>query len=196
MEYKGRFRMSWTIEAKVQPLVGIAGHLYLDIFDDEGKRVVQINGFSFSDRTNKITSIGTPEDKLKAYVTDKVVLVETSGRDRDHQPHDGHVIFSGKKEDVLEVIAALKELAEEFNEKDFLYRAFSFNSNTVFSAMVHRISQIVPVDMEAVDKTIALQKITPGVKTKLLRNQTSLTEVFNQGEKGSGKTPRPPKPAP
>jgi len=99
--------MSWTIEAKVQPLVGIAGHLYLDIFDDEGKRVVQINGFSFSDRTNKITSIGTPEDKLKAYVTDKVVLVETSGRDRDHQPHDGHVIFSGKKEDVLEVIAAL-----------------------------------------------------------------------------------------
>lgn len=188
--------MAWTIEAKVQPCAGFAGHLYLDIFDDAGKRVVQINGFSFCDKTNKITPIGTPKDKLKAYVSDRIVLAETAGLDRDHQPHRGHVIFSGTKEDVLEVIDKLKELAEEFNSKDFLYRVFSFNSNTVFSAMVHKISQIVPVDMTAVDKTIALKKITPGVKPKLLRNQTSLTEVFNKGKKGRGAGPKPPKPAP
>lgn len=187
--------MPWTIEAKVQPLLGVAGHLYLDIFDDEGKRVVQINGFSFCDKMNKITAIGTPEDKLRAYVSEKVVLMETARLDRDHQPHSGHVIYSGTKDEVLEVIDQLKELAEEFNEKDFFYRAFSFNSNTVFSAMVHKISQIVPIDMEAVDKTIALQKITPGVKTSLLRNKTSLTEVFNKGEKTGDKPPKPPKPS-
>jgi uncharacterized protein YqgV (UPF0045/DUF77 family) len=187
--------MPWTIEAKVQPFAGFAGHLYLDIFDDAGKRVVQINGFSFCDKTKKITPIGTPQDKLKAYVTNKVVLAETSGLDRDHQPYGGHVIFSGTKEEVLEVIDRLKELAEEFNSKNFLYRVFSFNSNTVFSAMVHKISQIVPVDMEAVDKTIALKKITPGVKRKLMRNKTSLTEVFNKGKKSRGTKPKPPKPS-
>jgi len=188
--------MAWTIEAKVLPLVGVAGHLYLDIFDDEGNRVVQINGFSFSSKGNKITAVGKPTDKLKAYVSDKVVLVETCAFGREDHPHKGHVIFSGKKDEVLEVIEQLKELAEEFNSKDFFYRAFSFNSNTVFSAMVHKISQIVPINHEAVDKAIALKKITPGIKPKLLRRQTSLTELFNKGWKGSRQKKKPPKPAP
>jgi len=188
--------MAWTIEAKVLPLVGVAGHLYLDIFDDEGKRVVQINGFSFSSTGNKITAVGKPTDKLKAYVTNKVVLSETVGFDRDHHPHEGYVIFSGTKDEVQEVVKQLKELADEFNAKDFFYRAFSFNSNTVFSAMVHKISQIVPIDHEAVDKAIALKKITPGIKRKLLRNQTSLTKVFNDGWKGRGARHKPPKPSP
>jgi len=185
--------MSWTIEAKVLPIVGLGGHLYLEIFNDKGERATQINGLSVCRKTNKIISIGKPGDKLKAYVSNDTILATTSGFNRDNHPHEGHVIYEGTKDEIMDIIQKTKELAEEFNSKDFLYQVLSFNSNTVFSAMVHRISQIVTIDQEAVDKTIALRAITPGVKPKLISKQQSLSQVFNTGKKAQ-KPKRPPSP--
>lgn len=188
--------MSWTIEAKILPIAGLGGHLYLDIFDDKGTRIAQINGLSACRKTDKIISVGKPGDKLKAYVSDKIILATTARFNRDNHPHKGHVIFSGTKDEIMDIIEQTKKLAIEFNTQNFLYQIFSFNSNTVFSAMVHKISQIVPINQEAVRKTIALKAITPGVKSKLIHKQQSLADVFNKGKKGpnTGHNPQQPRP--
>ncbi|GEM_PF-5001266 len=186
--------MNWTIEAKVLPLAHFGGHLYLEIFDPEGKRVCQINGLSYSHRFNKIVPMGIPGDQLKAYVCNRTILGVTSGYNRDNHPHKGYVIYKGSEEDIQKIITATKDLSVQFNDEGFLYNVLSFNSNTVFSSMLQKISEIVDIDQKAVRKAIAIRLITPGVKTDVINGRQNLTDLFN-GNKQRLKRKAPPKPA-
>ncbi len=192
--------MVCTIEAKVLPLAHLGGHLYLEVFNDEGKRIAQINGLSVSSKTNEIIPIGRPWDNLKAYVSNNILLAGTRNGNRDSHPHKGYTVCSGTKDEVENAVRQAAKLAKTFNDRHFLYGIFNFNSNTVFSAMLHEVGKTLTVDHEAVNKAVAMRSITPGIKQDLITHKQSIDSVFKEGRTGTRQKPsdakqsRPKKP--
>lgn len=175
--------MAWTLEAKILPLVGVSGHLYLEVFDDAGKRVCQMNGLATNPKTNQPREIGLPGDKLKAYV-DGVILSTTQGSDRDHHPHEGRVLFRGDEADVRRAAVAMRAAAKRINALDLPYQLLSLNSNSVFMNMVDAVSEVLPIDKKAVQEMTSMMLALPGVRNHI--TQADVEKVRRT------KPPRPP----
>jgi hypothetical protein len=184
--------MVWTIEAKILPLVGVSGHLYLEIFDDNGVRICQINGLATDPKNGRPNDIGLPGDLLRAYVGN-FVLGDTTKATRDNHPHEGRVLFQGDAVDMFKAIDAAKKAADYINQMEVPYRLLRLNSNSVFSHMVKAMSVVIPIDKQALKEVCGLKKILPGVNGKI-------TDKFKDA--ASKKTPPttdkkpPPPPAP
>ena len=157
--------MVWTIEAKVLPLVGISGHLYIDIFDDRGIRVCQINGLATNPTTLQPRSMGVPGDLLKAYVGTFILTPEGSTRDR--HPHPGRVLFQGNREDIMKAIRAAQKAEVQVNQLNLPYRVLSLNSNSVFMHMVEALSSVIAIDQQAVNEMRRIKPILPGIQGKI-----------------------------
>jgi len=185
--------MVWTIEAKMLPLVGISGHLYIDIFDDNGARVCQINGLATNPLNLKPRDIGLPGDLLKAYLG-TLVLGGTENATRDHHPHKGRVLFRGDKKDIIKAIEAAIKAADYINQLDVPYRVLTINSNSVFTHIVKAISTVVDLDQQALKEAYGLKKFLPGVNGKI-------TDEFRRAAgknapQNPPKNPPPPPPKP
>jgi hypothetical protein len=137
--------MQCTIEVKILPLV-VASHLYLEIFDAQGKRIAQVNGFAVGRVSGKSKSVGVPGDGLRAFVGMDAVLGVTARCTREQHCHDGRVIFSGSRADVDKILQAMQEKAHEINQLKLPYQLLSLNSNTVFSQMVNVVRAHGAVD--------------------------------------------------
>ena len=179
--------MKCTIEVKMLPLVGVSGHLYLEIFDETGKRICQVNGLATDAKTGKTKSMGFPGDVIKAYLSDDcgIILAASARCSRDDHNHVGRVIFEGTREEIDQVIKAMRVRAAEINKVAAPYKIFSLNSNTVFREMVEVAAHIVRIDRAALAE-MANSRPLPGVATD-----------FNKAMKGlkeNPKAPKPPKP--
>lgn len=174
--------MTWTIEAKLLPLVGISGHLYLEIFDDKGNRVTQINGFAADPKTHKAHQIGLPGHVLQAFVTPPVILDETTGATRDNHPHQGQVLYKGTQQDIEKAIAAFEKAAVEINKLNLPYKVFSQNSNSVFMYMVDVLSTALPIRLDGIQKLYDSKWYLPGVNQQILGRggYESLKKRFNE----------------
>lgn len=161
--------MAWTIEAKIYPVTRLGAHLYLEIFDDDGKRVTQLNGLATDRKTGKSRSVGIPGDALNVYSGRKFVLHDTVNATRDTHPHEGRVLFSGSKEGARKALAAATREARAVNRADLSYKLWSQNSNTVFCRLVEAMAKAVPVDMDAARELAAVKKITPGLKEEFVK---------------------------
>lgn len=182
--------MNCTIEAKVLPLAGgLSGHLYLEVFDDCGKRIAQINGFATDKATGQTKAVGFPGDLLKAHVSETHILASTAECAREEHVHRGIVLFRGTAEDILRALAAAQKRASEINAQDLPYKLLSFNSNTVFMEMVRAIGGAVAIDWEAVESVGMLKLSFPGLSTDF----NKAVEVFRQEKNApKGKRPSPP----
>ncbi len=161
--------MAWTIEAKIYPVTRLGAHLYIEMFDDDGKRVTQLNGLATDRATGKSRSVGLPGDALKVYFGREVVLHDTVNATRDTHPHEGRVLFSGSKEDARKALAAAAHEALAVANEDLSYKLWSQNSNTVFCRLVEAMAKAVPLDMDAVRDIAAVKKITPGLKEEFVK---------------------------
>ena len=149
---------------------------------------MQANGFAVCPKSDQILSVGKPTDNLRAFVCDKRILREAAECTRDQHLHRGHVIYTGSKAEIENVITHLKKGADEFNRQGFKYNVVSLNSNTVFSALIRQMQDIVEIDTEAVFKTVALRKVTPGIDANLITRERHLRTLFNR--KRTFKLPR------
>ncbi len=182
--------MKCTIEAKILPLVGVSGHLYLEIFDEKGDRLCQINGLATDSKTGKTKSMGLhPEDLIKAYISDDcgIVLAASARCARDSHHHQGCVLFEGSREDVMKALDAMRVRAAELNAENAPYKLLSLNSNTIFSEMVKAAAGVIDIDGKALSKLTSSRPL-PGVSTDFNK------AVAAHREKPAGKKPRPPKP--
>jgi len=177
--------MTWTIETKLLSLVGVAGHLYLEIFNDAGERVIQVNGFAADPKTLRPRSVGLPGDFLKAYVSKTDILEESAGGVRDHHPHPGRVLFEGSKEDVLKAIKAAQEAAEKINSLGLRYHLFTQNSNSVFMYVVEAISNVLPLKLALLQEMIDMKLMLPGINKQIdgKGGYPSLKKRFNEAGK-------------
>jgi hypothetical protein len=190
--------MTWTIETKLLSLVGVAGHLYLEIFNDAGERVMQVNGFAADPKTLRPRSVGLPGDFLKAYVSNIDILEESAGGVRDHHPHPGRVLFEGSKEDVLKAIKAAQEAAVKINSLGLRYHLFTQNSNSVFMYIVEAISNVLPLNLSSLQEVVDMKLMLPGINKQIdgKGGYPSLKKRFNDAgaknqKKPARKLPRP-----
>jgi hypothetical protein len=158
--------MVWTIEAKLLPFAGISGHLYIEMFDDNGARVCQINGLAITPSTMKPRSIGRPGGLLNAFVGN-FVLPSSENATRDHHPNKGRVLFRGNEEDIAKAIEAAKKEAVYINQLDLPYNLLKLNSNSVFMKMVDTLSTVVDINQQAVEEMRGITKILPGINGKI-----------------------------
>lgn len=179
--------MNCTIEAKILPLVGLSGHLYLEVFDETGLRISQINGLATDSKTGKVKSIGVPSDVIKVYISrDDGILLGVSHRcNRDNHGHKGCVLFEGAREEVDDALDAMRKRAAEINFEHASYRLLSLNSNTVFSEMVRAAQKVLPLDLKALSVLLKSKVVLPGVSTD-----------FNNAVSALKKSPKPKPPQP
>lgn len=155
----------FSIEAKIFPLIGVSGHLYLEVFDEAGKRLLQVNGFATDKVTGKIKTFGRPfGDKLLVVADGHTVLAGTLGATRDNHPHKGCVLFSGNRDDIDKALAALGQKAREINTKNPAYEILTQNSNTVFMHMVAGLADVLPIDLVMLGAFIHSKPYLPGIK--------------------------------
>lgn len=166
----------YTIEAKVFPITRFSGHLYLEIFDDRGDRVAQINGFSTDAKTKKPKPVGIPGDLLLAYLQPVRGLICGPSTCRDTHPHKGEVIFEGSRDDVLRALSAIEKRAAELNKMDLPYKLLSFNSNTVFAEMVKAAWTEVAIDARALEKVVKMKPVFPGLSADFNRETKKLAQ--------------------
>jgi len=179
--------MNCTIEAKILPLVGLSGHLYLEIFDETGLRISQINGLATDSKTGKVKSIGLPGDVIKAYIScDDGILLGASHRcNRHNHSHKGCVLFEGTRKEVDDALDAIRKRAAEINREHASYQLLSLNSNTVFREMVRAAQKVLHVDLNAMNVLLKSKIILPGISTD-----------FNNAVSVLKKAPRPKSPQP
>lgn len=178
--------MICTIEAKILPLAGVSGHLYLEVFDENGCRIAQINGLATDKKTLETKSVGFPGDLLKTHVSDSHILASTASSRRENHRHEGCVLFSGTREEIDRALTAAQKRAAELNTLDLPYKLLSLNSNTVFMEMVKAIAKEVDLDWKALKAVTEMRLSFPGLATD-----------FNMAIKKISQTPpqkpRPPK---
>lgn len=182
--------MKCTIEAKILPLAGVSGHLYLEVFDEAGKRIAQVNGFATSAKTGDTRSLGLPGDLIKAYLScdhGGIVLAASYRCGRDDHAHNGCALFEGTRAEVDLAIDAMRKRAAEINAEKAPYLLLSLNSNTVFSEMVTAAETVVPVDRKALDVLLASKITLPGVATDFTRAVAALKAAPPKA------APKPPK---
>lgn len=175
--------MHWTIEVKILPIAAVSGHLYLEIFDDKGQRVRQINGFACDPVTGQQKSVGVVGDFLRAYVDDSYVLC--AGYNRDNHPHDGRVIYKGDEAGIRRAIKAMEEAAVKINAQNLSYWLFTQNSNSVFMHMLDVMEGQLPIDRKAVGEMLNSRILLPGIGNHLPAPPSPKTPFKN---------PRPPRP--
>jgi hypothetical protein len=155
--------MAYSIEAKILPIAGLSGHLYIEIYDDKGARITQVNGFAIHARTGKVKAIGVPGDRLRAFVDKDRILGVTKHATRDNPVHRGVVLFKGEAPDIVKAITAMQLCAYDINRMDLRYNALTQNSNGVFSAMIDSLQKTIKLEPGAVDKARKLKPWMPGL---------------------------------
>lgn len=155
----------FSIEAKIFPLLGVSGHLYLEVFDEAGKRLLQVNGFATDALTGSIKAVGKPfGDKLLAVADGNTVLANTLNATRDCHPHKGCVLFEGSRADIDQALVLLAQKAQEINAKNPAYEILTQNSNTVFMYMVMGLAEVLPLNRTALDTFLHSKPYLPGTK--------------------------------
>lgn len=153
----------YTIEAKILPLAGVSGHLYLEIFDENGDRYAQINGFATDRKTREPKSIGYPGDLLKVYLSE--VLMGTNSCTRDKHCHAGRAIFEGSRADIDRAYAAAQRRSHELNALELPYKLLSLNSNTIFMEIVRAMQKEISIDEKALKTVAKMRPLFPGLAT-------------------------------
>lgn len=152
--------MVWTIEAKIFPIqygFTLGSHLYIEIFDDAGNRVLQINGLAAIRETGEFKPDGDPSNQLMSNVStepDDFYIGTSQFATRDNYPYDGEVIFSGTEAQINEAINQIVAATDYINNQNYSYGLLTFNSNTVFSGLIQAMSQAVSIDQQAVQNVI------------------------------------------
>ncbi len=147
--------MSWTIEAKVYPIAVFAGHLYYEIWDDKGKRVMQINGLATDPITGQVHTAGSDSDILKIYAGG-IVLGGTGDETQYNSTHNGVILFTGSKEDVFKAIDYLNAAASYSNEQQLSYSILAsgddkYNSNSAFNSLANVLMDVLPIDIQKIN---------------------------------------------
>ena len=160
----------YQIIAKRLPLdstVGIAGHLYLQIVDPNGKLLFQFDGLAINDK-NDVPLIGTPLDNIKVY-TSKIPIW---GKDSDK--HESSVVYStNSKEEIYAAINSMLTKSTEINAKNANYGLLTSNSNAVFSELIKSANSVVAIDPKNIEKAKNLGIINPGVDTEIVSSEQS-----------------------
>lgn len=179
--------MVWTIEAKVLPIgegipvveypLGLAGHLYFEVWNDSGERVYQINGMATSrteldiNGNRKVEYAGWYNDQIVGY-TDKV-LYSTSTATQSTHPHDGVVLFQGTQAEVEAAVGEAAKAIQWINDQNYDYDLFGqigFNSNSVFSGVLEAMDSVLSIPTNLIDaaKSLGSLGINPGVGQEIL----------------------------
>ncbi len=184
--------MVWTIEAKILPLAGMFGHMYLEVFGNDGQRISQINGIAVCRETGKTKAMGSSKDLLKAYMGDKFTLANTADASRDNHPHKGVVIFEGTEQEVKSILEIIRDRAVLINKTGVPYNLTKCNSNSVFSALIEVIKDKgYKINQKELKKLISFPTIVPGINNPKLKWVNK--EAFNKriksyrARKSSGK---------
>lgn len=172
-----------TIEAKVFPITRFSGHLYLEVFGEDGQRIAQVNGFSTDAKTRKPKPVGFPGDLLMAYLQPVDGLICGGYTCRDAHPHKGEVLFEGAREDVMRALSAMEKRAGELNRMDLPYKLLSFNSNTIFAEMVKAAQTEVAIDAKALEKVVKMKPVFPGLAADFNRMAEKIASKRKAAEK-------------
>ena len=178
--------MVWTIEVKrypiVDPILGIptgAGHLYLEIFDDDGNRVYQFNAMATDPVTGDIAAVGSDSDILTIVKSTNGVIGDSDSGTRDDYPYDGAVLFSGTQTQVEQGIAYLSAFKDfiNSNSSNLHYQLVPggdhYNSNSGFAGMAVALAQALSIDESALETVEAIRIFgNPGLGQDVLKGAT------------------------
>jgi len=153
--------MVWTIQVNRLPLefLGIGGgHLYIDIWKDNGSRFTQINGLAQPSDGGEPKTIGNHGDFIHVF-TDRVldnsvtsVFTQGSGITLFQTQSDG-IAAEAEIRSILN--GYIVPLAEYVNSQqlhyDFLGAIGFFNSNAVFSAVASVLQQALNISPAIID---------------------------------------------
>lgn len=187
--------MVWTIEARQFGLFGgnEFGHLYIEVWDSNNKRIDQLNGLCFNpDLRNGLGDVdpaGMPyitNDEIRGFSLlnddqdifgslDKNIRenVYSLGDDRSGNTDPSVVLFQGTEQQVLKALDYAYEAMKYINAQHLDYSPVPnlsapfievYNSNSFFLAMVKAMSQAVTIDQDDFDAAKELGSISnPGV---------------------------------
>lgn len=178
-----------SIHAKRLPLA-LASHMYLDVFDENGQRIAQINGYAVNLTTGGPKAVGIPGDGLRAFVGMDAVLGMTWSSTRDNHRHKGGAIFEGARAEVDALVKAMQQRAHEINAHKLPYLITALNSNTVFAQMVDALRAQVKIDEAALKSTCGLW-IAPGLSCDF---KSAVARYGAQQAPAAPQKPKPPQP--
>ena len=201
--------MTWMIEARRLPLPEIpiigelAGHLYIEVWDDIGERYTQINGLAVDPYTNEIASIGPDGFDLKIYDTgiDGPDTGVGGPLKREDNTREGVVLFEGTEQQVKNILDSVNELREHINSEDHKYMTIPhqvytdengikrdyYNSNSVFNTVTKVMQQVGGVDQENIDAAKNMGLTNPGKDLDMLDGDDWVpTALLPEGGGGEG----------
>ncbi len=191
--------MAYSIYAYVLPILGFGGHLYLDIYDDSGSRVAQLNGLGVDRETGVPVAFGDIGDQLMSSLypdqtfTDGNFIIEGSGTSLSTNTHDGELVFSGSQTEIEAVMNALRAYSDFINNQNIVYNPtpttlhgdVNYNSNSVFAGAVKLLTNLgFNIDLEAV-KEVSDLAFTPGYDKDILQGDTWYP-IYDENQNISG----------
>ncbi|MEK6746195.1 MAG: hypothetical protein AABY33_04105 [Pseudomonadota bacterium] len=129
--------MVWTIEAKVLP-IGPSGHLYFEIWKDDGTRFMQINGLATDKTTGEVKTVGADGDYIEGYVSSNSRINGPETATQFNHPHTGITLFTGSEADVRKAIVYVEAAVSYINahKQDYSYQGnpddVHQNSNSIW----------------------------------------------------------------
>ena len=171
--------MTYSIHVKILPLTVFSGHAYLELFDKNGQRVCQINGFATDVVSQKSKAVGAPWDQIKVYISKQSILAVTAHSSASQHVHKGFVLAEIEDDQKLQTLLnALQKRADEINQRQLRYKLLSQNSNAVFAEMVLVIATHLALNPdELFAKTLSIQPFLPGLQSRLCADNIKSTTI-------------------
>lgn len=145
-------------------LLGITGHTFLELRDENGKVLYQMHGLATDSKTGAWKEIGNiGSEYLRAWEFDGDKY--KTYRDMDIG-RTGTQIKIGTKIDILKDWGNIRSCALEINQKNIQYSRYGFN---IFSETENSnsVAHTLIICAEMLDKNVGL--FSPGSKTDLLK---------------------------
>lgn len=148
--------MTFTVEARVSPVLGLGGHIYIDFWDGNNL-VAQINGLARNPLTGELSFAGQDDWKVEAVVTPYPNIGgSASTRDSTQQTNSSVVLFSSDSQADFQKILSHAQLTSTYiTAQQVSYQAIPddehYNSNSVFNTVARAIVQTGLVSQISVD---------------------------------------------
>lgn len=160
----------WSINKREHKLLmGLSGHNYLELLDNNNKVIGQIHGFAYDTINGEIVERATRSGyKLKVFVFDYNYY---KVKDRDHLNDidinlPGTELYSGDMSSTIVIWAKAKLCAAEIDNQDIDYPRYGFkiiNETENSNSVAHSIANCSGLS----DTPVGL--LTPGSNTNLIR---------------------------
>lgn len=181
---------SWRIVAKRLPigegtplLDKLAGHLYVQVLDQNNNVVAQIDGLAVG-QDGRLKPVGEASDLLQVEVF-KNLSGDPSKQPiwNNHENHESTLLYeTNNRADIEKAVARLEQTATQINQQRLNYNLLgngNGNSNSVFNDLTKDLQEALPIPDARIQAAKDMGLSNPGVDNSVLYKQ----EVESNEEK-------------